>query len=205
MEHPGVTIQDTEEVILSSPEIGQDYHLFIQRPRSYSRSENTYPVLYLLDGDQFFGMTTDIARLLHHRDGVPELLIVGIGYGSHVSDHFNERMRDLSPSAVAQYPSSGGAEAFLQFIREKVIPYVEETYRTRSGDRTLVGISIGGLFALYTLFQHPKVFKRYLISSPSVQWDNGLVFEYEEQAVGQGIELSGKVFLSAGEQRTKRI
>jgi predicted alpha/beta superfamily hydrolase len=126
------------------------------------------------------------------------LLIVGLGYGTDVSEHFNERMRDLSPSAIDQLPTSGGGEQFLRFITEEVVPFVEANYRTMPGHRTLVGISIGGLFALYTLFRRPEIFNRYIISSPSVFWDNGLIFKHEEQFAQKQATLSGKVFLSVG-------
>jgi len=198
MEHSDVIIRDSEEAILFSPEIGQRYHLFIQKPNGYDSSDATYSVLYLLDGDQFFGMTTDIVRLLNHRDGVPEMLVVGIGYGGDVSGHFNERIRDLSPSEVAEFPTSGGGERFLSFIKEKVIPYVEEKYRTTPGSRTLVGVSIGGLFGLYTFFEHPEWFSRYLISSPSVSWDEGMIFQDEQKSLERRSEFSGRIFLSVG-------
>ena len=69
-------------------EIDQAYQLFVQVPYKYSESEASYPVLYLLDGDQFFGMITDTVRLLQHARELPDLIIVGIGYGTDTSDHF---------------------------------------------------------------------------------------------------------------------
>ena len=59
--------------------------------------------------------------------------------------------RDLTPTAVANYPGSGRAEDFAGFLRNELVPYVDATYRTRprADERCLMGHSLAGLFTWY--------------------------------------------------------
>jgi predicted alpha/beta superfamily hydrolase len=196
--YPSVTIRDTHARQLHSEIVGEDYQILIHLPQGYVKSEDYYPVLYLPDGDQFFGMVTDIVNLLNHRDGIPEMIIVGIAYGTEVNEHFNQRIRDLSPSKVKDFPSSGGGEHFLGFIRDELIPFVESEYRVDRRKRTYLGASIGGLFGLYVLFSQPELFMNYIISSPSIFWDNGVIYQIEREYADEHKELKVKVFLSVG-------
>ncbi|MCB0189453.1 MAG: alpha/beta hydrolase, partial [Caldilineaceae bacterium] len=111
--------------------IDQKYVVTVQLPyRYHDDADARYPVLYLLDGDQFFGMVTDTVRLLQHAKELPDLIVVGIGYGTDAAEHFVQRVRDYAPSAVEQYPFAGGAAAFHSFLTDEVIPFVDAHYRT---------------------------------------------------------------------------
>ena len=112
----------------------------------------------------------------------------------------NNRGRDYSPTAVAESPTSGGAENFFKFIHDELIPEIDPVYRTNPIDRTISCASFGGLFSLYMLFEHPGIFKRYIISSPNLRWDNnGFIFEFEEKYSEKYNELPANVFLSVGD------
>ena len=51
------------------------------------------------------------------------------------------------------------------------MPYIESHYSTDTV-KTIVGQSLGGLFATEILFEKPEMFTNYLIVSPSLWWDN---------------------------------
>ncbi len=197
--NPPVTIANSEQFALFSSNTQQDYKIYIHLPSSYSRSDTTYPVIYGLDADIGFGMTSEMCTLLPVRKEMPEVIIVGIAYGAYPGQEGNNRRRDFTPTAVAEYPTSGGAEKFLHFIRDELIPVIESKYRTNPNDRTLSGASLSGLFSLYVLFQHPDIFNRYKISSPSLWWDNGVTFEFEKKYSEKYSDLPARVFLSVGD------
>jgi len=197
--NPPVTIANSEQFIIHSSNTQQDYKIYIHLPTSYTKSDTTYPVIYGLDADIGFGTASEMSTLLAFRKEMPEVILVGIAYGAYPSQEGNNRVRDYTPTANAEYPTSGEADKFLSFIRDELIPVIDSTYGTDPNDRTISGASLGGLFSLYVLFEHPGIFKRYKISSPSLWWDDGAIFEYEKRYAEANSDLPAYVFLSVGD------
>ena len=122
--------------------------LLIAKPAGYGNGTDRYPVLYLLDGETHFRYTAAIVDFLAANDRIPQMLVVGI-----VSGDSRKRTHDLTPPSTAESdnrfsPGNGGADAFLSFLAGELIPYVDQTYRTRPY-RLLAGHSLGGLFGVY--------------------------------------------------------
>jgi predicted alpha/beta superfamily hydrolase len=211
---PAAYIPDTEVRILRSSQVKQDYRISIALPYEYlDFQEKTYPTIYILDANLYFGMFTEISRMLY-LCGMTESIIVGIGYPLDLplEESFNEMMAlrslDLTPVVDEAYEAeraqlgmpekTGGASKFLSFLADDVIPMVEAEYRTAATDRTLVGHSFGGLFALYTLFQKPTLFRNYIVGSPYLFFGDMVLFDYEERFAEDRTSLPVKLFLSAG-------
>ncbi len=213
---PSVTIPSSEVRLLESRHVDQEFELSVALPLSYAGSEKRYPVLYTLDANGMFGLVTETVRLMQLGRELPQLIVVGIGYpvGGHVGHVLALRTRDYTPTesemlsertreeiSIPGLPDeipSGGAAAFLSFIREELVPFVDATYRTDPSDRALVGDSLGGLFGLYTLFHEPDSFGRYVVGSPSIWWDGAVTYKYESALAGQTSALPAKVFMSVG-------
>ncbi len=154
-------------------------------------------MLYILDGDMTFGMAVGIARYLQLGGNIPELIIVGIGYGTLRKEEGNMRQRDYSPTEKSGKEGiTGGAQNFLNFLTNELFPHIESTYRTDKNDRAVFGYSMAGMFGLYTLFNKPETFNRYIIGSPYLLWDNGVIFDEEERATIKFTEINAKVFIS---------
>ncbi len=158
-----VPIANSELQELTSSLVGQKYYVKIRLPEKYYETTESYPVLYLLDGDHAFAMATDIVQYLIYGQHIPDLMIVSPSYGSKATADYggtNMRDRDLlsEPVKWAKYPP--GAAVFLQFIEQELIPFVELHYQVSASDRTLAGYSLGSWFAIYTLFQKPDLFSR---------------------------------------------
>ena len=62
------------------------------------------------------------------------------------------------------------------------MPYIENHYPATK-DRTFIGHSYGGLFGTYVLLTEPELFQRYVIVSPSLWFDNGLMLKVESRQV----------------------
>lgn len=185
----------TEEYIFSEL-IADSFHVMVSVPEGYYSSDKGYPVLYVLDGDVAFGMASSIARYLQIGENIPELIIVGIGYGSLDKSAGDKRRRDYRPT------QAGGAENFLNFLNTQLISYIDSKYRTIPDDRIINGYSIGGLFALYTLFTKPETFNRYIIGSPYLVWDNYSIFIYEENSPDKIDEMKLSIFISVGSEES---
>jgi predicted alpha/beta superfamily hydrolase len=176
--------------------IADSFHILVSIPDGYYSIDKRYPVLYVLDGDVAFGMASSITRYLQIGENLPELIIVGIGYGVLDKSAGEKRRRDYRPT------QTGGAENFLKFLETQLIPYIDSKYRTVPYDRTINGYSIGGLFALYTLFTKPETFSKYIIGSPYLVWDNSSIYNYEQNSTDKIGEKELKLFLSVGSEES---
>ena len=183
--------------------IDDDFYIYISLPDGYEESVKKYPVLYVLDGDISFGMATSIARYLQFGNTIPELIIVGIGYGALRKSKGNDRNRDYTISNNRNRPGSGGAPKFRKFLQEELLPYIDDEFRTIPDDRTLNGYSLGGLFALYTLFTEPELFNRYIIGSPHLAWDNFRIFNVQEEAFNSFDDINARLFISVGSEQSQ--
>ena len=137
---------------LQSTHVSDDFVINIHLPQSYETSGQAYPVLFVLDRDKSSGMARDISDWLAWSGEIPEQIVVVISYGASLEDWWNKRSRDLTPSMDStkvwgEFPLAGGAEAFRLFIRQELIAFVDTNYRT-DADRTVAGVSFGGLFGM---------------------------------------------------------
>jgi predicted alpha/beta superfamily hydrolase len=188
-------IPETEVRTLQSSEGGRDYRIYVSLPQSYSKNPSkNYPVVYLLDANVLFELTKELCGVLHWAGQLRELMIVGIGYPTdNIAETYALRERDYTPTTVI-----GEAGEFLKFIQEDLIPHIDSNYRTNPSDRAIVGHSHGGLFSLYALFEAPNTFNRYVVSSPSLWWDDRVILEYEREYAQEHPDLPVKLFLSVG-------
>jgi predicted alpha/beta superfamily hydrolase len=147
---------------------GDSYRIAVSVPAGYETGEQRFPVVYVLDGDWYFGLAASTARLLEAVGELPPLITVSIGYGGTVAEQRARRVRELTPDPVAGLAGSGEAAAFLRVLRNDLLPLIERRYRT-TGDRTLVGHSLGGLFATFAVLRTPDLFGRVIIGSPALR------------------------------------
>jgi predicted alpha/beta superfamily hydrolase len=196
---------DASEVIeLSSRETGRDYKLIIGLPPSFAEHpERHYPALYLTDGQWDFPLVEMLAGGLRYDKVVPEFVIVAITYAGEKPDYDSLRREDYTPTrtrpADAAAPSGGDAAKFLGFVEHGVIPLVEERYRADPKHRILSGHSLGGLFALYALFERPELFEAVLSLSPAVGWDDRYLFARERAFRASHPQLDKRVWISVGD------
>ncbi len=144
------------------------------------------PVLYVVDGDLLFGVAAEIARAMSAVAGLPPHYVVGIGHDASYADFLKLRTADLSPPISAEAQASlgalgavigsdrnGGADAFLAFLVDTLRSEVAARYpHTVGGAQILFGHSLGGLFAAHALVTRPDSFSAFVVSSPSLWWDN---------------------------------
>lgn len=210
-----VAIPNTEVRFISSDIIDDEFKLSIALPQNYAETTTRYPVVYLLDANIFFGMVTETARLLQFGQEIPDCIIVGIGYPDD-AQHLGLRCRDYTPTrddegnrawlekisqgrkVPIKFRGSGGAEQFLAFLCQELMPHLHECYRIDPDDMVLAGDSLGGLFALYTVFHQPATFKRYIIGSPSLYCGDAITFDYEAAYAAAHSDLPVTIFLSSG-------
>ena len=176
-----VQIPGTQELEIKSHITNKDYKLYINLPRNIDDPNRTFPVIYLLDAQWDFPLLNAIYGEQYFDGFLPDAIVVGITWGGKNPNPDSLRVTDFTPTKTMQDPTGGGAKKFLSFIKEELIPFIDSKFKTKKDDRTLMGSSLGGLFTLYTLFNDPTVFKNYVLTSPAIQWDNGIINSYMEK------------------------
>ncbi len=196
---PMVPVLGTQLLKIHSAIVGRDYELHVNLPRFYSDTTRTFPVLYLMDSQWDFPLVNAVFGEQYYDGFVPEIVIVGIAPGGTNPNYDSLRTMDLTPTRVAQAPQSGGGPKFLEFIKKEVIPLVESKYRVKKDDRALMGSSLGGLFTLYAMFEETGLFNRYILTSPAIQWDNGVLYSYEKEYSAKNTRLPVHLFMARAE------
>ena len=185
---------------IQSAILGEQRDLLIYLPAGYANGQQHYPVLYLLDGPDNFHHTTGTLAGLVRAGHTPDLIVVGIAN--------TDRTRDLTPTNLRRqegedgpdFPTSGGADAFLRFLTQELIPKVEAQYRT-APYRILVGHSFGGLFAIHALLTEPDAFQATIAISPSLWWDDQQPVQLARQTLVGNAPIRQRLFLTLGEER----
>lgn len=166
----------------------------LSRPGEGDRGRGTmrYPVLIVLDGEFEHDVTASIARFYAAMSLLPPLIVVGI--------RNTDRNHDFTPTPVTRFATPpevqrpGGAGAFLSFISDELVPWIDRSYRT-APMRVLAGHSLGGLFALYTLAHRPDFFTGFIIMEPSAWWNDGAEWRAARAALGTAAAGRARVML----------
>ena len=204
-QYPRVDIPGSEiRKITSSIVTGQEYELQILLPGGYKTSNKKYPVIYLMDSQWDFPLVKSLYGQ-HYYDGfIPELIIVGVTWGGANPNPDSLRARDYTPTKEARLPQSGGADKFLAFMKDELFPFIEKNYKADNNNRTLMGCSLGGLFALYTLFTHTDMFTGYAAASPAIGWDGEVLYKYEKEFAKKKLTRPLRVYMTIGDvERSK--
>ena len=209
-------IPDVETHQIKSTNVDQTFAIHVWQPMTKKDGSEKFPVLYITDANGGISMA-ELMHFLHLGGDAPRFIMVGIGYPvDHALGGLNIRNRDLTPTPSAQLEAesglpvdgvlsitsgkkSGGAKEFLSFIRDELVPFVDENYNTIEGDRGYFGDSLGGLFGLYTLFHEPDTFSRYIIGSPSIWYDDTVSIKYAEKFLASDQLLNARIYMSVGE------
>jgi predicted alpha/beta superfamily hydrolase len=176
-----------------------DYHLTIHAPES----GGPHPLLLVTDGDDLLAPMVAAAQELVAAHRIPPLILAGIGYGGSFRSPRNRRGRDYTPTKLAGEPmENGGAAAFLASLRSDVLPRLMADYPVDRHNLGVAGHSLGSLFGLFALFQPEPLFQRFLLSSPSIWWDDRSVLRIAAELRARQSQLPARVFLSVGEDDT---
>lgn len=183
---------------LDSAVLGQTREINVWLPPGYEESDQTYPVLFLLDGgiDQDFHHISGLAQLGTVNGTTGDVIVIGIA----TVDRRNElALPTETPELIARYPTQGQSQRFRDFIRSEVQPWVTATFRT-NGHGALMGESLAGLFVVETLLAEPEMFDAYVAVSPSLWWDGGALADRADELLAEHMGSSRRLFLFLGDE-----
>lgn len=165
-------------------------------PHDYFDTDKHYPVLYLQDGQNLFNPMApfgdwEIDKSLERlaMEGCSDLIVIAIDHGDQ------ERINEYLPYYHPRF-GEGKGHFYIQFIIEKLIPYINKNFRTLTDfeNTGIGGSSLGGLISLYAGLSNPGVFGKMMIFSPSL-WVSKMIFNQTKSF--QPLEKS-KIYLYSG-------
>lgn len=182
---PGYTMPSTQVWDLTS-DSGEVYRIFVSLPSEGEPPEDGYPVLYVLDGNAYFGSFAQ-ARWVQEFLPIGKSIIVGVGYPT--DDAYDvRRLNDYTAPLLDPPPrqwrelakyKSGARRQFLDFMTGRLRTEISRRYRTDPERHSLFGHSLGGLFALYALYERPQAFHSIVAASPSMEWNEQGILDDE--------------------------
>lgn len=161
---------EKKEVYLSCFSTMRTLHIYL--PDTYAQSKKKYPVLYMYDGhnlffdeDATFGTCWGLKAFLDEQ--AMDLIVVGI----ECNHEGNSRLEEFSPYTFQDQHVGmvyGKGDLFMNWVVEELKPWIDHTYRTKPHrrDTAIMGSSMGGLMAYYTILHHNDVFSKAGCLSP---------------------------------------
>ena len=146
-------IQIGNEYVISSKILDQDRVIQIYTPPAYHEFSNkSFPVLYVLDSQEYFLYGIAYQDMLRFKDKAPPFIVVGI--------KTDRRLR-----RTLFYKES---EKFSSFLKDELIPYIDTNYRTKKQkERLYFGWEMAAGLGLEILAEFPELFSGYILASPT--------------------------------------
>ena len=190
-------IPRTQVIPIRDTQSDRQYELYIKLPEGYAKnSDKIYPVIYYTDAMWHIEILSGSIDYL-----VENAILVGISWQVDIKNAkvHSSRFRDYS-IMKSENPEHqrGEASNHLTFIRNDVLKYVENNYRTDPDNRTYFGYSLSGAFGAYVLFTQPDTFKNYILGSPTTLLDDSYIYEHESITALKRKDLNANVFVSIG-------
>ena len=191
---------------------GEVYPIEIVLPDEYD-STRVYPILYFTDWWFSAQAGPQLYSRMRFAGEMDPIIIVGIGTKGDMNDWRSERWRDLTPTNLPEFDMpdpkedgsrgiSGGAESFLDFIKDELIPLVESKYPSDTLNRGFFGYSLGGLFGAYVLSTEPQLFQKYFLGSPTLRYDDFVIVDRLREASPDMYSSVKAIFISVGEEES---
>lgn len=185
--------------------LGRQRGIWVYLPPDYYTSTQSYPVLYMHDGQNLFDVAftafgtewaIDEALDSIQNAGGVKAIVVGVDNGTV------NRIDEYTPWTHPTY-GGGDGEAYLDFLVNELKPYVDANFRTLPGRTTtgVMGSSLGGLISLYAALERPDVFGKAGVFSPSFWFSDSCYVHARTQGHSQAM----RICMVAGDQESQSM
>jgi predicted alpha/beta superfamily hydrolase len=207
-----------ESFAFQSPSMGVRFSLNVGLPSGYKTGDGKkYPALIVTDGDFVFSGVYESALTL--TGAITPLFIISIGTSldEGEAEHTRRRIYEFSPpgwdrqdkfgQAVEAFCKrfkspeercTGGSGKFLTAIGSEMIPLLAAKFPIDTTQLGLFGLSAGGFFTAWAMFQPNTPFKKYIISSPAMAYGRGEIFRQEAAYAETHKDFPVGVYLASG-------
>jgi predicted alpha/beta superfamily hydrolase len=211
--HAPVEIAGAVQFDVTSKTNGRAYRVFVSAPPGPAPAGG-WPMVVLTDGNLSFPIGAMMGRVLAMEGDSAAALVVAVGYPSQNPPEFlRRRVRDLTPPTplanIRRPPPGqpplredevGDAEGFFRFLTEELPALIAADWPVNGARTALYGHSLGGLFVLQALFDHPGAYRSFVASSPSIWWNNRALLAGEAGFARQvtAKEVAPRVLITIG-------
>lgn len=134
--------------IIESPNLNEKRTIQVYTPDGYLESGQNYPVLYILDGQQYFLSGVGIQKALRRPRAIPKMIVVGI--------------TDIESSRWEWFGDE--KEKFSSFLIDEVIPFIDSKYNT-TNERIIFGWEGAAYYVSELLLKHSEIFDGVILSN----------------------------------------
>lgn len=205
-----ICAQSTDDVVIAkrikinSTVLGEERMAYVSLPFGYSKSKDSFPVLYLLNGDALtVNYASGLVNSLSAYGLCPPMIVVAIESPERNLDMMPTKPKFGKDGKAINYQSwdkVGEADKFLSFVETELFPFINKSYRALPY-RIVAGHSAGGVCVTHALLSHSSMFNAYIALSPSLYWDSGLLNRTaQEKIAGMNLKYKQYYFTVGGNE-----
>ncbi len=194
---------DTKMQIEYSKNVGDSFEIYISLPPSYNLSD-TYNVVYYCDANLKSGKhLRELLSTNQFDNNLKRTIFVGVG---HIGNFHVLRRRDfILPSikgndTVGRDKNYGQTEKFYSYLKDELIPTINSRFKTNRSNNSILGHSLGGLFAFFCLFKSDTLFAKYFALSPALWIDKYSIYKFNK--IQTGFSSNKYLYFASGSKET---
>ena len=179
---PNIPHGSIDTLYIESRHLNRTHPVFVYRPVN-TTSMKELPSVYVLDGQDyltFARMNNILDNLIAARKIVPVTAIFIEPRTDPNNFHSNHRMTDYAAS-----------DTFIQFLEKELIPFIASRYPVdgKISRRLIMGESMGGLMATFTVLKQPDLFVNAAAQSPAFLQADGAVSKLLKQLTTTNVRV----------------
>lgn len=167
--------------IIYSAKVKDSFEIYINAPQNIDTATQL-SVFYYMDANLKSGKKLrELIGRPEFSDRVGRTVFVGIG---HIGNFHVLRRRDFILPEINYGDTAGTSvnygqtENFYQFLKTELVPLIGSMYKTDPNNNSILGHSLGGLFAFYCLFKNDTLFRNIYALSPSLWVDDYSIYRF---------------------------
>ncbi|MBK8611849.1 MAG: alpha/beta hydrolase [Chitinophagaceae bacterium] len=167
--------------VIYSTIVKDSFEIYVSTPSNMDTTKS-YDIIYYCDANLKSGKKLrELIKQDIYSAKVNNTIFVGVG---HIGNFHVLRRRDfilpefLNGDTIGSSKNYGQTENFYQFLKIELIPKINSAYKTNPNNNSILGHSLGGLFAFYCLFKNDTLFESYYALSPSLWIDNYSIYNF---------------------------
>jgi predicted alpha/beta superfamily hydrolase len=191
------------------PTTNDERTIRILLPDDYEQSKKSYGVIYMHDGQNLFEDETSYAghswgiyeskAELILKEGLEDMIVVGIDNSPMRLHEYSPWKNDFKIDERGIIDVGGLGDAYADFIVDKLIPFIEKTYRINPKKRYIAGSSMGAYISMYIISKFPDIFHGAGIFSLSSWFNETSFLDYVKE---QKLKKDHQYFISIGHHET---